>query len=198
MVISHSYVSLPEGMFLFHPYFFHSLMRKNHRFFWLYLPQFPAGAFRRRIHLRPHRFRTTTARQLGEHVGKMLENMLNWNQHKSASFLQLVAIIDNVLTKAGTIVGLDERRVAHVCWCSWAILVLIKIFFLKRMGFPICNQRPSPDKLQISYTDLSNFDVDKQTHSKVVPLGRKLVYNSKYIYICMYSLWYLFMGGPTL
>ena len=33
MVIFHSYVSLPEGMFLFHPYFFHSLMRKNHRFF---------------------------------------------------------------------------------------------------------------------------------------------------------------------
>ena len=100
--------------FCFTHIFFHSLMRKNHRFFWLYLPQFPAGAFRRRIHLRPHRFRTTTARQLGEHVGKMLENMLNWNQHKSASFLQLVAIIDNVLTKAGTIVGLDEREGLHM------------------------------------------------------------------------------------
>ena len=108
MVIFHSYVSLPEGMFLFHPYFsivlpigsmyaiygniYHQYTPnvsiytihgsygpciKNTVFFGLYLPQLPAGcAFRRRIHLRPHRFRTTAIetvrRTCWKNVGKML------------------------------------------------------------------------------------------------------------------------------
>ena len=74
MVLFHSYVSLPEGMFFFTHIFSIVLYIKITVF--LALPATVTcriGAFRRRIHLRPHRFRTTTARQLGEHVGKMLE-----------------------------------------------------------------------------------------------------------------------------
>ena len=142
-------------------------MHKNHCFFGVYLPQLPAGcAFRRRIHLRPHRFRTTTAvetvrrtcwKNVGNNVEISINQQVSFNLWPSSRMFwqrleQLWALKREGLQMFDT----------HEPYWFWS-----RYFFMKRMGF---SNLQSTGNRQTKYrfpTDLSNVDVDKQTNSKV-------------------------------